>query len=161
MKCKFNIFIFINNRIVYRKTKEKSSLDKNKVPFIEINSKEDEKRAVKAAKYADYVIVSGNEWKIIPYENLIAEIKDSKIVATAIDTNEAKVNLGTLEKGCDAILLNSKPTEIKKTAKLLQEMNQENFKLVKAEVTDVKEVGMGDRVCIDTCSMLKVGERKF
>lgn len=134
------------------------SLDKTKVPFIEINSKEDERLAVKCSETVDYIIVSGKDWKIIPYENLIAEIKDCKIIATAKDAKEAKVNLGTLEKGTDGILLNSASTEIKKTAKLLQELNQANFELVSAEVTNIKEVGMGDRVCIDSCSMLKIGE---
>ncbi len=144
--------------IKVEKDRDIESLDKNKVAFVEINSKEDETRAQKCAKHVNYVVVSGREWKIIPYENLIANIKDAKLIATAKDEKEAKVNLETLERGTDGILLNSKAEEIKKVSKLLQDKNQIKFDLIDAKITKIKEVGMGDRVCIDTCSMLKIGE---
>ncbi len=129
------------------------------VPYIIINSKEDERRVVEASKKAQAVIVEGTEWKIIPLENLIAEIKDCKIIAVSKDIAEAKLNIEILEKGADGILL--KPdilSDITNAADLLKDVNKIKIALSKAEIITIKEVGMGDRACIDTCSMLSLGE---
>ncbi len=146
--------------LVVKVTKDEdlSLLNQSTVAFVEINSKEDERRVVACSNKVDYIIIDGKDWKIIPYENLIAEIKNAKLISIAKDIDEVKVNLGTLERGTDGILLNTAASEIKKVAKFLSELNKVKFEIINAEITQIKEVGMGDRVCVDTCSMLNVGE---
>jgi len=135
------------------------NLDEHKIPYFAINSKDDERRVVEASKKVQSVVVDGSDWKIIPLENLIAEIKECKIIAVSKDIVEAKLNIGILEKGVDGILL--KPdmlSDITNAADLLKDANKMKIELTRAEIIAIKEVGMGDRACVDTCSMLTLGE---
>lgn len=134
-------------------------LDERKIPYFAIDSKDDERRVVEASKKVKSVVVEGSDWKIIPLENLIAEIKNCKIIAVSKDIAEAKLNIEILEKGVDGILLKpDTPGEVSKAADLLKDASKIKIELTKAEVITVKEIGMGDRVCVDTCSMLTLGE---
>jgi len=49
-------------------------------------------------------------------------------------------------------------SEIKKIAEFIEKIDMENYTLVPATVTRVEPVGSGDRVCVDTCSMMNIGE---
>jgi 3-dehydroquinate synthase II len=127
--------------------------------YVEIHSKAHERLAALEAKVADSVIIVGADWTIIPMENLIAELqkKKSRIIAGVKNAKEAKVAFETLEVGTDGVLLRtSNVNEIKRTAKLLESAGK--LPLAVAKVTKIKPLSMGDRVCIDTASLLKVGE---
>lgn len=129
--------------------------------YIEIKSKKHEELAVEIGRAADYMILVGSDWKIIPLENIIADLQseDVKLVAVATHYEEAKLALETLEHGTDGILLyTSDIHQIKKVAALIEKIDSESYDLKPATVTDIQPVGSGDRVCIDTCSMMKVGE---
>jgi len=129
--------------------------------YIEIKSKKHEELATEIGRVADYVILVGSDWKIIPLENIIADLQkeDVKLVAAVPDYEEAKLALETLEHGTDGILLyTSDIHQIKKIAALMEKIESESYDLVPATVTYIKPVGSGDRVCIDTCSMMNVGE---
>jgi len=129
--------------------------------YIEIKSKKHEELAVEIGRAADYVILVGRDWKIIPLENIIADLQseDVKLVAVAAHYEEAKLALETLEHGTDGILLyTSDIHQIKKVAALIEKIDSESYDLKPATVTDIRPVGSGDRVCIDTCSMMGVGE---
>jgi 3-dehydroquinate synthase II len=127
--------------------------------YVEIHSKAHERLAALEAKVADSVIIVGADWTIIPMENLIAELqkKKSKIIAGVKNAKEAKVAFETLEVGTDGVLLHtSNVNEIKRTAKLLESAGK--LPLAIAKVSKIKPLSMGDRVCIDTASLLRVGE---
>lgn len=129
--------------------------------YVEITSKKHEELASEIGKYADYLILVGRDWKVIPLENLIAKLQkeDVKLIAAVSDYEEAKLALETLEHGTDGVLLcTSDISEIKKVASLIEEIEAERYELKPATVTRIKAVGSGDRVCVDTCSMMKVGE---
>ncbi|HIQ32332.1 MAG TPA: 3-dehydroquinate synthase II [Methanothermococcus okinawensis] len=145
---------------ILRKAKE---LGKETGIYIPIESKEDEEYALEVSKYPflDYIIVEGRDWTIIPLENLIAALEGSnvKIVAVVEDVEEGRTAYEILEKGVDGTLLRPKDTnEIKRFSKLIEEMNAERVKLDYAIVRKVEPVGSGDRVCVDTCSMMEEGE---
>src|SRR3989441_9677727 len=54
----------------------------------------------------DYVLVNCPNWKIIPLENLIAEVKGrSKLLARTTSYDESRIALSTLELGADGITL--------------------------------------------------------
>ncbi len=129
--------------------------------YVEITSKKHEELAAEIGKYADYLILVGRDWKVIPLENLIAKLQkeDVKLIAAVSDYEETKLALETLEHGTDGVLLcTSDISEIKKVASLIEEIEAERYELKPATVTRIKAVGSGDRVCVDTCSMMKVGE---
>ncbi len=129
--------------------------------YVEITSKEHEQLAALLGKYADYLILLGKDWKVIPLENIIAELQkeDVKLIAAVSDYEEAKLALETLEYGTDGVLLcPSEISQIKKVAELVDELDTESYKLKPATVTRVEPVGSGDRVCVDTCSMMGIGE---
>jgi 3-dehydroquinate synthase II len=66
--------------------------------------------------------------------------------------------LETLEVGADGVLVDADEKTVKRIRDYVESLSQERLKLVAVEVTQVKPVGMGDRVCVDTCSMFNVGE---
>ncbi|MHC1565182.1 MAG: 3-dehydroquinate synthase II [Candidatus Syntropharchaeales archaeon] len=129
--------------------------------FVIIKNKDYERLAAELAKASDYLIVIGTDWKVIPLENLIAELQDydCRIIAGVKDAKEAKLALETLEHGADGILLDADdPSEVKKVMSVVEEVGRERLPLLAAKVINVKQLGMGDRVCVDTCSMMKLGE---
>lgn len=131
-----------------------------KAGYVEIASKLHERLAAEEAKIADYIIVVGKDWRVIPLENLIAELQKEKvkIIAGVKNASEAKLAFETLEVGADGVLLQTESVnEIKKLGNLIA-AQEEKLELKAAKVTKIKQVGIGDRVCIDTASMLKVGE---
>ncbi len=141
----------------------KKGQDKGKkvAAYIEINTKEDEVLASKLGKTADYIILKGKNWKVIPLENIIASLQNetSKIIVDVQDYEEAKLALETMEHGADGVLLSSNNgAEIRKLGDLISNASKEKYSLKKATITKVQGVGIGDRVCVDTCSMMQIGE---
>src|SRR5271157_695147 len=128
--------------------------------YVRLEGKKYERLAALLGKVCDYIIIEGKDWKVIPLENLIAEFQGSsvKILARADNVDEASVVLETLEKGADGILIRSDDTsKIRSIAKAVTSKRQ-NIPLKAATVTAVNEAGTGDRVCIDTCTLMKPGE---
>ncbi|MFH1773695.1 MAG: 3-dehydroquinate synthase II [Methanobacteriota archaeon] len=128
--------------------------------YVEIHSKQHERLAALEAKAADFILVVGKDWAIIPLENLIAELQKEKVevLAGVKNSEEARLALETLEVGVDGVLLQSSDVnEIKKVAELCAAIS-EKLVLKAGKVRTLKPLGMGDRVCIDTASLLAVGE---
>lgn len=128
--------------------------------YVEIRSKEDERFAAEMAKKSDFIIVVGRDWKVIPMENLIAELQKEKVrvMAGVKDSKEARLAFETLEVGVDGVLLqNGNINEIKRIGELVMSVSKK-IPLKTAKVTKLRQVGMGDRVCVDTASLLSIGE---
>jgi len=128
--------------------------------FVRMQGKQYERLAALLGKISDYLVVEGKDWKVIPLENLIAELQGAqvKIIAKAENVDEASVALQTLEKGADGVLIRTDDTsKVRGIAKAIASKRQK-IPLTPATVTAVKEAGIGDRVCIDTCSLMKPGE---
>ncbi|MDI6654270.1 MAG: 3-dehydroquinate synthase II [Candidatus Hydrothermarchaeota archaeon] len=128
--------------------------------YVEIRSKQHERLAALEARAADFILVVGKDWAIIPLENLIAELQKEKVevLAGVKNSEEARLALETLEIGVDGVLLqSSNVNEIKKVAELCAAIS-EKLVLKAGKVRTLKPLGMGDRVCIDTASLLAVGE---
>jgi 3-dehydroquinate synthase II len=117
------------------------------------------KASVLKGKVAN-VLIAANDWKIIPLENLIAEFQHSntKILAGAATPEEAKVFLKTLEVGVDGIVIEPKDASVIKEFKDLAEGDRPKIGLTAVKVIRIVPVNVGDRVCLDTCSLLRIGE---
>jgi len=121
----------------------------------EIKGKADEEKILKLSK-SKKVIVKTKDWKVIPLENLVAQTEN--LIVEVKDAKEAKTMLKVLEKGVDGVLLNTRDVnEIKRTVKVVKEIS-ERIPLHSAQVTRIESLGMGDRVCIDTCTTMGIGE---
>jgi len=67
--------------------------------------------------------------------------------------------LTTLEQGADGVLLETvNPSEIKKVQGVVERSEMARLELSIGNILEVKPVGMGDRVCVDTCSLMTIGE---
>ncbi len=124
--------------------------------YVRILAKAYEGFAETAAQEADHTIVIGEDWTIIPLENLIARIgEETNLVAGVTTAEEAKTAFETLEIGSDAVLIDSDdPDEIRETVAVRDEAERESLDLEYAEVLDVERVGSADRVCVDTGNLL-------
>ncbi|MEM1540233.1 MAG: 3-dehydroquinate synthase II [Candidatus Bathyarchaeia archaeon] len=127
---------------------------------VVVKSAEDEMEAIKAANLsADYIIIHCLDWKVIPLENLIANARGkSRLLAEVSSFEEAKLALETLELGADGVVLKtSDPNELVKVAYLVKKQIP-RVKLVLVKIVEVKQIGTGARVCVDTCDLMKEGE---
>ncbi|MEM1512649.1 MAG: 3-dehydroquinate synthase II [Candidatus Jordarchaeales archaeon] len=146
--------------VTVKKFDEGAQPEEGVIYRVKVARKEDEEKVYSLAKSgASAVMVEAEDWKIIPLENIIADLHkmDTELYAEAESVEEARTLLQTLELGVDAVIYEPKSiNEVAELAKLVQE--KDLMPLTAAEVINVKEVGMGDRVCVDTCSLLEVGE---
>lgn len=129
------------------------------VRFVDITSPEDQEYAMNLAGKCSVLILSSKDWTIIPIENLIAKYTGTgtKLFAVASDTESARLYLKTMEKGVDGIVISvTDPGEIRKFSDLISESS--DVELSEVEVTEIKNIEMGDRVCVDSVSMMVPGE---
>jgi len=128
--------------------------------YVRIRDERAEELAERAAGMADYTIVVGEDWTIIPLENLIARIGEETTLVAGVETAaEAETAFETLELGADAVLLDSDdPDEIRRTVAVRDEAERETLELTWATVTAVERTGSADRVCVDTANLMEGDE---
>ena len=126
-------------------------------PLATIASPDDQARALALAGRHPAVLVDARAWRVIPHENLIAAYHRSgtKLLVEARDAEEAKLLLETLEKGVDAVLL---PAQHARAAAERLASQEGREALREARVTRVAPVGLADRACLDTASLLAEDE---
>jgi 3-dehydroquinate synthase II len=107
----------------------------------------------------DILLITAKNWKVIPFENLIAQTadRDTLLVAYVKDTEEAALMLKTLESGVDGILMKPKTNDdIIELKKVIQSSHK--IILQKAKIIDIQAISESERVCVDTTSLLNIGE---
>ncbi|MBM4249059.1 MAG: 3-dehydroquinate synthase II [Euryarchaeota archaeon] len=129
--------------------------------FIAIESKFDVDRALALAGKADYVVVAARDWKVIPLESLIAEYQGmrTKLLAQVSSAEDARLFLGTLEKGVDGVVFDVRGGhELAEAVKTVAQSAKVELPLTEGRIIGIASLGSGDRVCVDTCTMLGEGE---
>ncbi|MDP3040696.1 MAG: 3-dehydroquinate synthase II, partial [Deltaproteobacteria bacterium] len=117
----------------------------------EVVEKKDEEEIVNLSFYKK-VVVKGKDWTIIPLENLLS--RAGNIFVEIADLQEGKTAFSILEKGVDGVVLNqSDPQKVRQIIRQLKAEN-ERFELWPARVKSIEPLGLGDRVCVDTCSSM-------
>jgi 3-dehydroquinate synthase II len=125
------------------------------VVVFQINSGEDEDEIVKLSQDKK-VILECTDWTVIPLENLIA--KGADVIAQVRTLEDAQTAFGILEKGVSHILFHTtNPMELKEALSKLK-TQEDSILLEEAEITEITPVGMGDRVCVDTCTSMEIGQ---
>ena len=128
--------------------------------YVRIFDEDYEAFAEAVAAEADFTIVIGENWQIIPLENLIARVgEETDLIAGVRTAEDARTAYETLELGADGVLLDTDElSEIRKTVEVRDEMGRESLDLEYAEVTAIEQTGSADRVCIDTGSLMEHDE---
>ena len=109
----------------------------------------------------DYLVVELDDETNIPLELLIAQIEKHKaptgLFKVVHSLEEFSVVSGVLEKGTDGVVLNCDESDvIGKIGEVASE--NEKVKLDEVEVLGIEYIGMGDRGCIDTTSLMTKDE---
>ena len=125
------------------------------VVCVEIQSAEDEEEIVKLSRRKK-VVVKTRDWTIIPLENLVAQT--GNIFVEVDDLEGARTAAGILEKGVDGLIITERNPIL--VREIINEMKSERqtIDLVKLKVDNIRPLGMGDRVCVDTCTVMGLGE---
>lgn len=125
------------------------------VVCVEIQSAEDEKEIVKLSRQKK-VVVKTRDWTIIPLENLVAQA--GNIFVEVDDLEGARTAAGILERGVDGLIITERNPI--RAREIINEMKSERqtIDLVKLRVDNIRHLGMGDRVCVDTCTVMGLGE---
>jgi 3-dehydroquinate synthase II len=106
----------------------------------------------------DFVVIEVKDWKIIPLENIIAKLHKvhTKIFAVADTPEEVRKMFSILEIGVDGVIFST--NSLNEVKEALIYLGTKNFELKPAKILEIKEVGNGERVCVDTASILGRGE---
>ena len=124
-----------------------------------VSSNEDIENILDSAKKGlDFVIIEVKDWKIIPLENIIAKLHKihTKIFSIARNAKEARKMFSILDVGVDGVIFNT--GSMNEVRQALVYLGSKSFELSSAKIIDIQEVGDGERVCVDTASMLNRGE---
>ena len=154
----------IDERSEIRLLSDRHELDKdildNSALEVVVKDSSDEQKVVQLAELGiRYILVSCPNWKIIPLENLIARTRNKIILLADVQSlSEAKVALHALEIGVDGVVITpSSPNEIEEMDRFLKQLH-ETVELLRGKVTLVRPLGLGARVCVDTCELMNPGE---
>jgi len=121
----------------------------------EIRDRKDEEEILELS-LSKKVVVRGRDWMIIPLENLLS--KTNNLFLEIDDLREGQTALGILEKGVDGVVIdNPDPDAIRHMIQALKR-RIEKIDLFAARIKRIEPLGMGDRVCVDTCSSMALGE---
>ncbi|KAJ0535658.1 putative 3-dehydroquinate synthase II [Helianthus annuus] len=131
--------------------------------FSEISSPQQLEQLQPVYERADNVIVDLLDWQVIPAENTVAAFHGhhKTVFAISKSLSEAQIFLEALEKGLGGVVLKTENVEdVLELKGYFDRRNQEGsqLELTKATITSVEMTGMGDRVCVDLCSLMKPGE---
>ena len=111
-----------------------------------------------AKKGLDFVVIEVKDWKIIPIENIIAKLHKlhTKVFAIARNSKEVRKMFSILDVGVDGVIFNT--GSINEVRNVMVNLGSKSFDLRAAKIVEIQEVGDGERVCVDTASMLTAGE---
>ncbi|GKV08686.1 hypothetical protein SLEP1_g20285 [Rubroshorea leprosula] len=128
----------------------------------EISTPEELKKLRPEDQHAANVVIDLQDWQVIPAENIVAEFQGSQKTVFAVSKcpSEAQLFLEALEHGLGGVVL--KVEDVEGVLDLKEYFDRRNegcnrLSLTKATVTRVDVAGMGDRVCVDLCSLMRPG----
>ncbi|XP_015070321.1 uncharacterized protein LOC107014772 isoform X2 [Solanum pennellii] len=136
---------------------------KSVAAFAEISSPQQLEQFQISEEQADKVVVNLLDWQVIPAENIVAAFQGTQTTVLAVSKNqsEAQVFLEALEHGLGGVVMKVEDVgsilELKGYFDRRREVDS-LLNLTKAIITHIQVTGMGDRVCVDICSLMRPGE---
>ncbi len=121
----------------------------------EIRKKQDEEEIFNLT-LSKRVVVRGVDWTIVPLENLLSKTRN--IFLEVQNPEEGRTALGILEKGVEGVVINNPDPDVVRQILLMVKEKNERIELLTARVKRIEPLSSGDRVCVDTCSSMDLGE---
>lgn len=118
----------------------------------ELRGKADEAAILDSPPDALWVVVP-REREVIPLENLVAWGR--KVMVLARSPEEVALYRGVLERGVYGIVLEAESPAVLREMAAAGLAVDEAVPLVPARITEIANLGIGDRVCVDTCSLIE------
>ncbi|MDC0556842.1 3-dehydroquinate synthase II [Candidatus Poseidoniaceae archaeon] len=136
---------------------------------VDVGSSDGQAKARSMSGSVEWILLELGEWKMIPIENIIAACDGvpTKVAARISSSEQVLGAAFALQIGVDAILVTEDilPTALiakSQRGEISEEVDNPvktgNVSLTEIEVIEVKEGGIGDRVCVDLTSLLDTGE---
>ena len=122
---------------------------------MEIREKRDEDEILSLSA-SKKVIVRASDWKIIPLENILSRGNNLFLEIESLQEGETAFRI--LEKGVDGVVVNNRDPEALRHILRSLKRASERFELLAARIKHIESLGLGDRVCVDTCSSMILGE---
>lgn len=122
--------------------------------YVEVIDEPSLQLACAAATTLRYTVVKFRDPTKIPLEIVIAAADQSagQLVCEVSSLEEAEIVVGVLEKGSDGLLMAPRSAdEVFRLNELLAAKTPE-LELTVLTVQSIEHTGMGDRVCVDTCT---------
>jgi 3-dehydroquinate synthase II len=120
-----------------------------------LQSKADEEEAV-AGLAAGKTVVLTHGWEIIPVENILAQAEGLGVEVSSLE--QARLAAGILERGVDFVVILPEAAAKLKAIVAALKLSEGRLDLDTAVIEEIVPVGLGHRVCVDTCSLLKTGQ---
>jgi len=121
----------------------------------EVREKRDEEEIV-TLSFSKKVVVKGGDWTIVPLENLLS--KTDHLFVEIDKLHEGWTSFGILEKGVEGVVINNPDPDAVRHILLMLKGEKEKLELLTARVKRIEPLSSGDRVCVDTCSSMDLGE---
>ena len=136
---------------------------------VDVSDSDGQSKARAMAGSVEWILLDLGEWKMIPIENIIAACDGGPTkVAARISSPEQVLGAAfALQTGVDALLVNENSLQTALIAKSqrgevatepVYESGNQELELSLLEVIEVREGGVGDRVCVDLTSLLEPEE---
>ncbi|MFO7717099.1 MAG: 3-dehydroquinate synthase II family protein [Thermodesulfobacteriota bacterium] len=122
---------------------------------VSLTDKADEEEAATALRAGGSVVLQRG-WEIIPVENLLAQ--GGHLGVEVHNLEEARLAAGILERGVAFVVIPSEASEAIKPIVDGLKRSQGQMELQTARISAISQVGLGHRVCVDTCSLLHTGQ---
>ncbi|WP_045221764.1 3-dehydroquinate synthase II family protein [Desulfonatronum thioautotrophicum] len=130
-------------------------LPEEELSTVCLESKADEDSAVHCLRTQGKVLLRLG-WEIIPVENILAQGDGLGVEVASLD--QARLAAGILERGVDfVVVLPEAGAELKAIVAALK-LSEGRLELSTARIDAITPVGLGHRVCVDTCSLLRTGQ---
>ncbi|KAF9625401.1 hypothetical protein IFM89_022386 [Coptis chinensis] len=131
--------------------------------FYEISSPEELNKLQVVDEEVKNIVVDLLDRQAVSSENIVAALQDTQKAVFAISNtpSEAKIFLEALDEGLGGVVLKIEDVDAVHELKGFVDKRHEMvnlLNLIKATVTRVQVLGMGDRVCMDLCSLMRPGE---
>lgn len=125
------------------------------VVYYDLRAAEDEEEIVRLSR-EKIVVVRTSGWRVIPLENLAA--RTGNIFVEVRNLEDAQMATGVLEKGVDGlVVVNQDPVTVREIVSKMKTVSG-LVDLCTFSIESLRPVGMGDRVCVDTCTLMDGGE---
>jgi 3-amino-4-hydroxybenzoic acid synthase len=128
--------------------------------FIEVIDAESLDKAAMSAQGSHWSVLKFRDPTKIPLEIVLAAAANSegRTITLAETVEEARIVAGVLEHGPDGVMMPARAVGEVTALKQACSSRHGWIELVELEVVASAHVGMGERACVDTCSMLAKDE---